>query len=429
MYIRKIEITNFKSYQHAEINFSELCMIVGANASGKSNLINVFRFIEDIITDGIENAVALQGGISYLSNVSSKKGTPIKINFLLDLSDEEWIRSTEGKSYAMEVQSIEYSFSILPHKRGNGFRIADDHLQMKFECCKINPLMTGSERYEMLGIIYKFDFSKNSINSQYQMKNNIEDIKIEELKSALLKDSEDDYASKLFLRFANDEKNELMINRISILLPACFDVSSFIRIFDFDPKELKKASAMASTVKLTENGSNIASVLHKILQKKEKKEKLTMLLKQYLPYINDISVESNIDRSFSYKINEKYSKHDFHALFLSDGTVSILALIIALYFEDRSRIIILEEPERNIHPKLLATVLSSAEDVSKDKQIIITTHNPEFLKHAKIENVRLVSRNSSGDTIVSEPVSNAMVNTFIQSDLGLDDLFLQNMLG
>lgn len=60
-----------------------------------------------------------------------------------------------------------------------------------------------------------------------------------------------------------------------------------------------------------------------------------------------------------------------YANFISDGTVSIIAIILALYFELDSEIIILEEPERNIHPKLLKNLLSSAEDVSSEKQVII----------------------------------------------------------
>ena len=109
--------------------------------------------------------------------------------------------------------------------------------------------------------------------------------------------------------------------------------------------------------------------------------------------------------------------------------MSIIALIIALYFEEKSKIIILEEPERNIHPKLLKILLESAEDVSKEKQIIITTHNPEFLKHAKPDDVRLVSRDNDGNTIVTEPANSVAVRAFMENDLGLDDLFLQDKLG
>lgn len=83
MFISNLKIRNFKSIASADIDFEPLTMLVGANASGKSNLINVFRFISNIATDGIDNAVALQGGIPYLANASLPKGTPIEVWSLL----------------------------------------------------------------------------------------------------------------------------------------------------------------------------------------------------------------------------------------------------------------------------------------------------------------------------------------------------------
>ena len=79
MLIKYLSVHNFKSLKEENIEFSPLTMLVGANASGKSNLINIFRFISNIATEGIDNAIALQGGIPYLSNVSLSKGEPIRI--------------------------------------------------------------------------------------------------------------------------------------------------------------------------------------------------------------------------------------------------------------------------------------------------------------------------------------------------------------
>ena len=169
--------------------------------------------------------------------------------------------------------------------------------------------------------------------------------------------------------------------------------------------------------------------MNSILRTKENRKKLTTLLNEFLPFVDGITIENNFDKSFSYKVQEKFSNKAFHANFLSDGTVSLLAIIIALYFEELSNVIILEEPERNIHPKLLSSLLESAEDVSEEKQVIITTHNPEFLKHAKIDNVRLVQRDADGYTLISTPGNSEAVRCFVENDLGLDDLFLQDMLG
>ena len=426
MYIKQISIHNFKSIEDAQIVFSPFTMIVGANAAGKSNIINVFRFIQSIVADGIDNAIALQGGIQYVANANMPKGERIEISYVIDLQNEEWMRHIQSSKYALRVRSIDYRFIIMPNKKGLGYHIDYDRVKIEYGCFAYDQSANKGERYTDLNIQYSTIFERKNQKSNakvsYEISPKISD-------EALEKTLKHDNASSFFSFFVSEEKDELMMNRLGLLLPPVFSENTFIRVFDFDPRELKKTSSMASVRMLNEDGSNIASILQTILRNKEKSKKLTTLLKQFLPFVESLSVENNPDKSFSYKIRERYNGKPFYANFLSDGTVSILALILALYFEERSNIIILEEPERNIHPKLLASLISSAEDVSKEKQIIITTHNPEMLKHAEIANVRLVSRTTSGRTIVSAPEGSTVVQAFLKNDLGLDDLFLQGLLG
>ena len=134
MFIKKVSIRNFKSIKETDIYFAPFTMIVGSNASGKSNLINVFRFIGSIATDGIDNAIALQGGIPYLANANMPKGEPIVIHFVLDLSEEDWVRNPRTTDLLLNVQELEYKFVIQPHLKGTGYRIAEDYLKIKYLC-------------------------------------------------------------------------------------------------------------------------------------------------------------------------------------------------------------------------------------------------------------------------------------------------------
>lgn len=427
MLLTGLKIKNFKSIASADIDFEPLTMLVGANASGKSNLINVFRFISNITTEGIDNAVALQGGIPYLANASLPKGTPIEISFTLDLSNEGWVRSTGKKTVALEIQKIDYHFTLQPNLRGGGYHIISDDMSLTFDCLHVDLTARREQRYTSLNAKYLLSAERKTAKASIQLKHIFTppDVIDDETRRTI----ECDIIPQVFARLCNEDKKELMLYRISMLLPSLFSESTFIRIFDFDPRELKKSSSMASTKILEENGSNVASVLNSILRTKENRKKLTTLLNEFLPFVDGITIENNFDKSFSYKVQEKFSNKAFHANFLSDGTVSLLAIIIALYFEELSNVIILEEPERNIHPKLLSSLLESAEDVSEEKQVIITTHNPEFLKHARIDNVRLVQRDADGYTLISTPGNSEAVRCFVENDLGLDDLFLQDMLG
>lgn len=228
----------------------------------------------------------------------------------------------------------------------------------------------------------------------------------------------------------NEEaKKELVLNRLEFMMPPMFSANNFIKIYDFDPRLMKSSSSITSKRRLEEDGSNIANILQLILRDKTKKRKLINLLCDSLPFIEKIDIQNNVDKSISYRIKEKCSNKTFYSDFLSDGTVNMLALIIALYFEGESGIIIIEEPERNLHPQLMNKIVEMAKEVSKEKQIIITTHNPEMVKFSEIDNILFVQRTSAGYTQVSKPKDNVMVQQFINSDLGLDDLFVKGLLG
>ena len=152
------------------------------------------------------------------------------------------------------------------------------------------------------------------------------------------------------------------------------------------------------------------------------------MLKDCLPFVKSITTESNFDKSVSYKIQESYSKKPLYANFLSDGTVSILAIIIALHFEDTIGTIILEEPERNLHPALMDRVIEMAKESSKNKQVLITTHTPELIKHADINSILLASRCDDGFTCIKRPINDDTVKVFLENEIGIEELFAQNIL-
>jgi predicted ATPase len=129
-----------------------------------------------------------------------------------------------------------------------------------------------------------------------------------------------------------------------------------------------------------------------------------------------------------FKVQEKYFGSEYlPAPLVSDGTVSITALILALYFVSKNTIVI-EEPERNIHPALVASVVEMMKDASRRKQIMITTHNPEIVKHAGIENLLLISRDPEGFSTVVRPSEKDQVREFLKNEIGVDELFAQNLL-
>lgn len=421
MKLKNIYVKNFKSFDEQKIDLDDLTIILGANASGKSNTVSIIRFISNIVLYGLDDAISLLGGINYATNATIGKKEPIYLRFVLDVRDEKWVRfinRKEGKNLWLE--EIESEFEIIPHKRGMGYRIGEEKLDIKYATC-ITVNEKNTREYEKTGGKYSVNFERKGSSVKYHI---LDETSYDEDK--LKYGMGADFISHTI----NEEaKKELVLNRLEFMMPPMFSANNFIKIYDFDPRLMKSSSSITSKRRLEEDGSNIANILQLILRNKTKKRKLINLLCDSLPFIEKIDIQNNVDKSISYRIKEKYSNKTFYSDFLSDGTVNMLALIIALYFEGESGIIIIEEPERNLHPQLMNKIVEMAKEVSKEKQIIITTHNPEMVKFSEIDNILFVQRTSAGYTQVSKPKDNVMVQQFINSDLGLDDLFVKGLLG
>lgn len=53
--LTSLTLDDFKSFQHAELELSRLTLLVGANASGKSNVFDAIRFLQGV---GLDLAIA-----------------------------------------------------------------------------------------------------------------------------------------------------------------------------------------------------------------------------------------------------------------------------------------------------------------------------------------------------------------------------------
>lgn len=409
MKIKRIKAENFKSYKKVDVELNNLNFIIGGNASGKSNYVNILKFFNDIIYYGLDDAILLQGGIKYLFNSNSRKNSSILLYFEVDLEKEEksifGIFPSEKNLYLPNL--LKYTLKIKPNEKGEGYKISNEKIEIKFEQLK--------EDKDKIFAIDSFILNVNK-DSSGKITDNFNN-----------KNNNDEFFTLNYI--------ERFIKRGGNLLYSFFSAfgifyryNSKIKIYNFDVNLLKSPSSIVARSELEENGSNLVNIIQQLLKNKSKKEKLNKLIKMILPFIDDIKIENNVNKSVFFKVKESYNKKEFPSYMLSDGTVNILAVIIALYFQDDNDIIVLEEPERNIHPKLLSTLVNILSDVSQKKQIFVTTHNPFIVKEAKLEDVILVSRDNNGISEISKPIEDTRIKKFLENDLGIEDLFVDGIL-
>jgi len=415
MAIKKIKISNFKSFKDLEIKLDKFNVLIGANASGKSNFIQIFKFLRDITNYGLDNAISMQGGIEYLRNVNVGSSE----NFSLEVvSDQKSVSLLRRIDIEPEPYETIYKFALKFKKRGQGFEIVEDKLTQKcvfFQRKNEKGTIPGKEKVGEGEIIYSV--TNGEINVDLIPK----ELGVKKENIVLP-----------FLREKKLESKTLLIEHpLHIFYWDIFHLfSDSLSIYDFDPKLPKKGTPITGKAELEEDGSNLAIVLKNILENKDKKRKFSNLVKELLPFVDNLDVEKFADKSLLFKLREIYTKkHYLPSFLISDGTINITALIIALYFNKKPlTLTIIEEPERNIHPYLISKVIGMMKEVSQKQQIIVTTHNPEMVKHAGVENILLILRDKEGFSVISRPYEKETVKKFLQNELGIEELYVRNLL-
>jgi len=81
MLISRLVLKNWRNFRHIDVSLSDRVFIVGANASGKSNFLDAIRFLREIAKPGggLQNSLALRGGLSKVRCLSARKDPDVEI--------------------------------------------------------------------------------------------------------------------------------------------------------------------------------------------------------------------------------------------------------------------------------------------------------------------------------------------------------------
>lgn len=105
--LRKIKIEGFKSIASAELTLGDLNVVIGANGSGKSNLIGVFRLLERVLTRNLQLYVASEPD-RFLFH--GRKTTPaLSLDFDFDQNAYGFTLKAAQDTLIFEEERVEYS--------------------------------------------------------------------------------------------------------------------------------------------------------------------------------------------------------------------------------------------------------------------------------------------------------------------------------
>ena len=373
--INKLWAKNFRSIADASIELDELIVLVGANASGKSNVLDILRFVKDAFRFDLEAAISMRHGINAIRRHDAD-GNPLDIEIGI-------CATFGGPSTTNRDASIEYGFTLTSD--------SDEDYKVKREYSKV--WQGGGDNCESV----EFKIEDGEIAFQESLAPRSPNSRFGDYESS------DSYTSDLWLRriarawLIRDGEADRSMRLMASTLERLHRRILSMRLYHIFPNTIREPQKLGNAYPLDEDAGNLASVLRDLAKARPSSMKrLKKSLGHLVPGVSDLEVAS----AGGYLVVRL--KHDsagcgawFDLSQESDGTVRLLGLLAALYQRHPLSLIGIEEPELTVHPGALAVLADLLNEASQRSQVVITTHSPELIDHVTdyrhIEKLRIVT--------------------------------------
>ena len=357
--LKKLRLERFKNFNNAELNLDNFTLLLGTNASGKSNIREAFRFLHGI-SRGYTIAEVLgekwgEGGVLQWRGI---RGGTREVAFLGS--------STFAISVVLtfEVDEIEYEanyrIEVEPDSEINRPRVISEFLRVSLSG-KPKDIFQSTIAKEQLGYLHVDVLCDLSSED-----------KVEPQKYAIL-----DNCS-----FLADINTNLHIPRSTRNIAGrVLSVFQSIQFFDLSPEAMRLPSFPGQTI-LGDRGENLSSVLQEICQVPERKQTLLSWIEELTPMdVSDLEFPADFTGKVLLHLIEKTGEK-ISAYSASDGTLRFLAIAAALLGTNRANLYFFEELENGIHPSRLHLLLQMIEQtvVNQNIQIVSTSHSPQLLR-------------------------------------------------
>lgn len=353
--IRQVQIQNYKSIERAVVDLEPFTAFVGPNGAGKSNFVDALAFVQECVSASLDRAMDARGSTSVFSRTRGNGQDQKRLGFrlLVELAEDH---------------VADYSFEI-------GWQ--EDHPQIARERCLIRA---GDQKEWM------FEIADGAF--------------IQPIPGIRSQVAPGRFA--LYAASATDEFRPL------------YDFLTSLRVYNVEPRRLRMGDEVHLGEYLDRDGSNAAAVLKRLQEgDPQRQQRVRELLAVALPGLQNVSYSqvpgSGGGLMFQLSVGQKESV-TFFERDVSDGTLRILGLLLAVYQPQKPSVLIVEEPEVTVHPAISELVIQILFDAAHDRQVLITTHSPDLLdaKELSDEQIRVVTM-EQGRTIIA-PLSGASRN-------------------
>ncbi|WP_022849835.1 AAA family ATPase [Limisalsivibrio acetivorans] len=390
MKIESIILKNFKAFKDAKMeHIPRLCVVVGANGSGKSTIFSVFAFLREAMNGNVNTALSKLGGSKGIKEVRSR-GTKDPIVIELKFRDKSdgplttyflQINEKNGKAFVER--------EILKYRRGS-----------------------GGQPWHFL------DFSNGSgraVTNELESVNDVNDLEREEqsLKSP------DILAIKGLAQFER--------------FPAVVALGNLIEnwhVSDFHINRARTEQDAGYAEQLSREGENLSLVIEYLYNHhKNIFDKILDLLKKRVPGISNVESKTSEEGRVLLKFQDGSFEDPFLARYVSDGTIKMLAYLTLLYDPNPHPLLCVEEPENQLYPKLLMELAEEFRAYSaRGGQVFVSTHSPDFLNAAELEEVFWLEKRD-GYTTIKRAKEDEQVSAYMNDGDKMGYLWKQGFFG
>ncbi len=372
--LTRVTLENFFSFGKAttiELN-PGVNLLIGINASGKSNFLKALELLKVIVVDGdLEDLVWKQwGGLDKVLNTTGGNKDWFKVSYEFK-SSKEW--------------TVQYDVTITAGlESGVGTNIKQALEKMYVS----HPLTTKGKPYEMTHALSEGGYI-NVIGKN---------LKGESLENRFPRNPTELFVTGHNLFYTDWSELDNSINEYINYGSNSFSYN------DFDLSKngvVRQASSFGFDKHLLPDGSNISTIINHIKNNHSLRfDELEKLLKKVNPQFKEVTF--NVFGDMIYLgLREHNLAKTIPAKHISDGTLYYLLLLAICCNPDRGSAIAFDEPEAGLHPDMIHSIANAIKNAAADgTQLFIATHSPLLLNDFDLEDVIIFEKDEHNQTCV-----------------------------
>ncbi|MEO8361263.1 MAG: AAA family ATPase [Vicinamibacteria bacterium] len=178
--------------------------------------------------------------------------------------------------------------------------------------------------------------------------------------------------------------------------------------------------------RLSTTGDNLPNVIQYL--REQHPDRLSMILTkltQRVPRLEKVDAEVMPDGRLLLQVKDAPFEKPVMAKFVSDGTLKMLAYLTLLHDPEPPQLIGIEEPENQLHPRLLPELAEECRGAAASSQLMVTTHSPFFVNSLRPNEVWVLYRTEDGFTKAQRASEMRGINEFMEQGALMGQLWME----